>query len=297
MRFALYLALPLVLLIAGCAASHSTTLNVVAPPERVAPGLVSTDASDIRLAVHPDGDRMLWGVLGADAGPGGWEILETVRTDTGWSASRPVPFNTAANDFSPAFAPDGRHVYFYSNRPGGQGGDDLYVVSFDPVTGTYGAARNLGPTINTLGNEWSPTLSPDGTRLLFASDGHGGYGLHDLLVARRTDDGWSAPENLGPSVNSDAEEFDATFLPDGATIIFTSGRFSDTMQLYSTIRRRGAYTPRERLDLPLDTTDAWTLAPSTDPTIPGVLYVTVQRFGAGSGLADIYRLEVDRAAP
>jgi hypothetical protein len=299
MRFVLPLAVLLLFLVAGCSGPRpgAIALDVMGSPERVLPGLVSTDGSEIRLAVHPDGDRMLWGMIGADDGPGGWEILEAIRTETGWSPPRPVPFNTAANDFSPTFAPDGRSVYFYSNRPGGQGGDDLYVASFDPATGSYGPARNLGPTINTPGNEWSPVLSPDGTRLLFASDGHGGYGLHDLLVARRTDDGWTAPENLGSAVNTDAEEFDAAFLPDGATLVFTSGRFTEAMQLYRTTRQRGEYTRRERLALPLDTTDAWTLGPSTDPSTPGVLYVTVQRFGAGSGLADIYRLEYERVAP
>ena len=284
-------------LLAGCASSRPASFDVVGEPEPVAEGLVSTERSEIRLAVHPDGDRMLWGVIGYDVGPGGWEILESTRTAAGWSTPRPVPFNTAANDFSPAFAPDGRSVYFYSNRPGGQGGDDLYVVPLDPEAGTYGAPQNLGPTINTPGNEWSPALSPDGTQLLFASDGHGGYGLHDLFLAERTGDGWREPVNLGPALNSDAEDFDATFLPGGETLVLTSGRFTETMQLFRSTRQYGDYTPRTALDIPLDAEGAWTLGPSVDPTEPNVLYVTVQRFGAASGLADIYRVRYQRTAP
>ena len=78
-----------------------------------------------------------------------------------------------ANDFNPMFSADGRWLYFFSNRDGGRGGDDLYRA---PVLadGSFGPVANLGPGVNSAGNEWAPTPSRDGRHLLFSSDGLGG---------------------------------------------------------------------------------------------------------------------------
>src|SRR5262245_49275332 len=170
--------------------AFACALVLVSPAQLWLPDVVSTAKSEVRITFRPDGTRMLWGAIGWSNGRGGWDIYESDRTSSGWSTPHVVSFNSSANDFDPSFAPDGSGVYFFSNRDGGFGKDDIYFAPFDPGTGRYGAAVNLGKTINSAGDEWAPVVSPDGKRLMFASDGHGGRGKHDLFVAQRAGKGW-----------------------------------------------------------------------------------------------------------
>jgi len=117
--------------------------------------------------------------------------------------SEPVLANIndrSADDFSPAFAPDGTTLYFASSRRGGQGGNDLYKATLGP-NGRFSPAENLGESINTAGNDNFPGVAPDGT-LYFASDGRPGLGKLDLFVVK----GGQAM-NLGADVNSIADDF------------------------------------------------------------------------------------------
>ena len=117
--------------------------------------------------------------------------------------SEPVLANIndrTADDFSPAFAPDGTTLYFASSRKGGQGGNDLYKASLGS-NGRFSPAENLGETVNTAGNDNFPGVAPDGT-LYFASDGRPGVGKLDIFMLK---DGRVV--NLGADVNSIADDF------------------------------------------------------------------------------------------
>lgn len=117
--------------------------------------------------------------------------------------SEPVLANIndrTADDFAPAFAPDGTTLYFASGRKGGQGGNDLYKATLGP-NGRFSPAENLGETINTAGNDNFPGVAPDGT-LYFASDGRPGLGKLDLFMVKN-----GQPVNLGADVNSTADDF------------------------------------------------------------------------------------------
>ena len=113
------------------------------------------------------------------------------------------------------------------------GNEDLYV-SVKNNRGQWQPPVNLGPTINTSGFEISPYLSPDGKRLYFSSDGHGGYGDADIFVAERLYDSWtvwSKPKNLGTPVNS--SKFDAYFsIANDSTAILASNRSDDLSDIY-----------------------------------------------------------------
>jgi hypothetical protein len=239
---------------------------------------------------------MLWGAIGW-GGPGidtagGWDIYESERSAKGWSTPHVVSFNSASNDFDPSFAPDGSGVYFFSNRDGGFGKDDIYFAPFEARSGRYGAARNLGATINSPGEEWAPVVSANGKRLMFASDGHGGRGKHDLFVAHRSGADWGSIENLA-ALNTPDEDFDATFLHDGVSIVYTSGKFEgDEVALYAAEFRDGQFQPRVRLPAAVNSQKqgAWTLGPSISAHEPGVLYFTSEH-EAGRGRADIYLIE------
>src|SRR5688572_27868384 len=98
-------------------------------PEMFAPGIASTEYSDARLTISPDGRTALWFSRNRPGGAGGYDIWMSQRGPQGWAAAQPVSFNTAAREFDPAFSADGRYVYFCSDRAGSVGGDDLWRVS------------------------------------------------------------------------------------------------------------------------------------------------------------------------
>ena len=188
------------------------------PVELFAPDIASGLHSEIRLTLSPEGRTALWFSRDRPGGAGGYDIWIARRTPDGWGPAEPVPFNTPGRDFDPAFSADGRELFFCSDRPGGQGGDDLWRVSFEGER--FGAPENLGPAVNSGDDEFAPMLARDGRRLLFSSDRRGGAGGHDLYVALRGPEGFSPAAALANGLNTPAHEFDATYLSDGRTIVF-----------------------------------------------------------------------------
>src|SRR5262245_1046257 len=268
-------------------AAGPATLAITSAAELVAPGIVSSEFGEIRLAASPDGTMLLWGSTDRPGGPGGWNLWMSRRTEASWSKPEPAPFNSDANDFDPAFSSDGRWVYFFSNRPGGAGGDDIYRVAV--TAGGFGPAQRLGPEINTPGDEWAPAPSPDGTQLLFASNRPGAR--HDLFVARVRGDGFAPAELLPGAVNTPADEFDATYLSDGSSIVFARSTDvdNDPIQLYFAARGPAGYDAGTLLPPAINVTGGYTLGPSIDGSDRALLYFSGKRPEAGAGKLDIYR--------
>ena len=121
-----------------------------------------------------------------------------------------------ADDFSPAFAPDGTTLYFSSSRKTSLGGNDIYKATLGP-NGRFSPAENLGEAVNTVGNDNFPGVAPDGT-LYFSSDGHPGYGKLDIFKYQG-----GKVVNLGPGVNSAADDF-APFFTGPDLGVFSSNR-------------------------------------------------------------------------
>jgi Tol biopolymer transport system component len=246
----------LVLVFAGGASAASgdaaaMRLEIVGEAVLFAPGVASTRYSEIRLTFNPQGDTAIWFSRDRPGGAGGYDIWISRRKADGWQQAQPVPFNSPTRDFDPAFSADGRFVYFCSDRPGGLGGDDLYRV---PVTQTgFGEVEHLGAAVNSGGNEFAPMLSPRGDRLLFSSDRAGGSGGHDLFVSSRVATGdFVAAERLPGAINTDAHEFDATFLHDGATVVFarTPDFGAGRVEVLASSPRAGRYDAGTRLPPP-----------------------------------------------
>jgi Tol biopolymer transport system component len=216
----------------------------------VRPGVLSTAAAEVRIAHSPDGRRILWGAIGRDGAADQQDIWEIHRTRRGWSAPARVPFDTEAAEFDPAFSPDGRWLYFQSDRAGGLGGSDLYVVSIDPVSGRFGTPRNLGPQVNTPEEEWAATPMPSGG-LIFSSNGWSGRGKHDLYEVDLRKPG-AKPANLGDAINGPLDELDAAITPDGRTLVFSVGDMdaeTADVLLFVSYRRRSGWTPRRPLGI------------------------------------------------
>jgi len=90
------------------------------------------------------------------------------------------------NDQRPSIRRDGLEIFFYSSRPGGVGANDLWVSTRETPNQVWGTPGNLGPVVNSTGNDFHPSISADGQTLYFASDRPGGPGLMDLYMTTRT---------------------------------------------------------------------------------------------------------------
>jgi WD40-like Beta Propeller Repeat len=164
-----------------------------------------------------------------------------VQKYSDWSAPvnlGPTVNATDSNNVAPALSKDGLSLYFTSTRPGGFGGDDIYVSHRYSTDDPWGPPINLGPTINTTLNEREPAFSRDGHLMFFVSN-RLGMGGTDIWVSRRihTDDdfGWQTPENLGAGVNSS--------LADTGPSYFANDELG-TPQLFFSSNRSGANISR-----------------------------------------------------
>ena len=252
--------------------------------------VVSTAANEVRASVSPDGQRIVWGSTDREDGAGGWDLWQARLKEGRWQDAQPLAINSDANDFDPMFSADGRWLYFFSNRDGGVGGDDLYRAAVN--TDGYGAVENLGAEVNSAGDEWAPTPSVDGRHLLFASDGHGGAGGHDLFVAHWDGEAFTAPRALA-GVNTDADEFDGAWLGDGEAIVFARSVDveNDPIQLQVAQCDGERYTGSAPLELSFNTAEGTTLGPALDWNKPGELLVSGSANSPRAGKMDIYRMK------
>ena len=130
------------------------------------------------------------------------------------------------SDESSAFiSDDGEQIVFSSNRKGGFGGYDIYISKILP-NGDFSNPRNIGKSINTNANEEFPTLSPDGKKIFFSSDGHTSIGGYDLFVSDydSINHEFTHVRNLGMDVNTIGDNFNITINSSGRTA-YTSGNY------------------------------------------------------------------------
>lgn len=122
------------------------------------------------------------------------------------------------------FSPDGRYLYFVSNRSGGYGGKDIWRSQI--TDNGFLQPENLGPKINTEDDEMSPFLHPDNLTFYFASSGHVGMGGYDIYISKRTDvlKEWNLPTNLGYPINTFNTENSLIVANDGKTAYYTSNQ-------------------------------------------------------------------------
>lgn len=186
-------------------------------------GELNTDMDEGIVSFSPDGQTMyLTKARRSPTANTSVEIYTSRRSDATWSAAQKyeITADTLSAVGHPAVSPDGKYLYFTSDMPGGYGGKDIWRVA---VGERIGSLENLGPQINTPGDEMFPYVRTDST-LYFSSDGHPGFGGLDLFKAslNSTGDRWSV-ENMGLPMNSAGDDFGITYGP-GETGFFSSNR-------------------------------------------------------------------------
>ncbi len=212
------------------------------PPEALAEGVNSSE-DEYEPFLSFDAQTMLF--VRGKAG-GGADILTSTRTLEGWTDPEPISVNTVDFDeLGPALSRDGQTIYFYSDRPGGLGGYDIWAA--DREGEAWGEARNLGTAVNSVFNDYGPTLNPEGSRLLFASNRPTAEELEgideDAWAATLREDVYSADYDLYRSNISDRGLGDAVAIEelntgahDGSPAFSPAGDF-----LYFASKREGGF--------------------------------------------------------
>ncbi len=137
-------------------------------------------------------------------------------------AVEPFRFNDDGYSIGhPWISDDGNTLYFSSDMPGGQGGADLYKTELK--NGKWETPQNLGPSINTMGDEFYPFVAND-TTLYFSSNGHGGLGGLDIYLSYLKPSFYSPPKNLGFPLNTSRDDFSLIINRSGRNGLFSSNR-------------------------------------------------------------------------
>jgi len=159
-------------------------------------------------------------------------VATRATTEDGWSdpVNLGPTVNSSSTEGSPSISADGLSLFFYSYRPGGYGRTDIWVSTREAVGGAWSTPANLGPPVNSSGDEMFLSISADGLQLYFSEYLYphrpGGYGDSDIWVTTREAVGgaWSTPANLGPPVNSSSWEGSPCISADGLSLFFNSTR-------------------------------------------------------------------------
>jgi len=294
----------------GCAG----LLAAMSPPYRAAgatpepilfgEGVVSTGEFESHPAFTPDG-RTLYFVRSTPAFTG-WTIYVTQYEGGRWTAPKVAPFSGKHRDADPFVTSDGKRLFFISDRPiDGQPKEDMDIWVMDQTKdGGWSEPRNLGAPVNTTASEWFPTLAANGT-LYFGSSRPGGQGRTDLYRARAVEGKYSEPENLGPNINSAADEFEGCVAPDESFLIFMALGRPDSLgggDLYMSLQKDGQWTPAKNLG-PKINGPGLEISPYLSPDKKYFFYSSARKardVPAGkrpnrprNGLGDIYQLDLE----
>ncbi|ASB47844.1 PD40 domain-containing protein [Alkalitalea saponilacus] len=186
---------------------------------------IKSNLNDGPVSFSADG-RTMYITRNSESTPEGRNELDILiarhRDDEWGKALQTLPLKMKGYSIAhPAISPDDQRLYFASDMPGGYGGMDIYYS--ERRGGFLSQPVNLGPHINTPGNEVFPYVDKNG-RLFFSSDGLPGLGGLDIFVALPEGTGFSEPYNVGPGINSPYDDFTIVFTNEGDSGYFASNR-------------------------------------------------------------------------
>jgi hypothetical protein len=285
-----------ILLFSSCACLLAIA-EPASEPVLLGEGVVATGEFESHPAFTPDG-RTLYFVKSTPEFTD-WKIWVTDLVDGRWSPPRMAPFSGKYRDADPYVTPDGKKLYFISDRPtsGDKPKDDMDIWVMERTKeGHWGEPRNLGAPVNTEGSEWLPRPAASGT-LYFGSDRPGGLGGTDLYRARRSrGGGFAAPENLGPTINSAAEEYEPCIAADESFLVFMAAGRPDDLgggDLYISYREKGSFGAARNLG-PTINGPGLEIAPYLSRDGKTLYYASASQWPdrPRKGLGDIYSIDV-----
>lgn len=176
------------------------------------------------LCFNKEGNKVYFtrNTLKAEKGRYNLEICEATLTNGRWGKIKVMPFVQAEYDYyHPAINADGSRLYFCSNRPGGQGGSDIYYVG---LSADFDMSNpiDLDNKINTAGDELFPTFHGD--TLYYSTDGLAGLGGLDIYKTYAKRGVWQKPVNMGYPVNSSYDDFGLIFNGNKSKGYFSTNR-------------------------------------------------------------------------
>jgi hypothetical protein len=187
--------------------------------------VINGNGHDACIGISNDGQTLL--IYKDEEGEG--DIFTSSLQGETWS--KPVPLrgyvNSASWEGSATFSSDMRTLYFASERPGGYGGRDIWMATLQN-DGSWGMLKNLGPKVNTKYNEDAPFIHPNGTTLLFSSEGHNSMGGYDIFRTELThiDSTFAEPSdpmNIGYPINTPGDDKYFILSTDGDHGYYSSG--------------------------------------------------------------------------
>ncbi len=195
-------------------------------PARNAGPPLNTSDNEGAQTLSADGNEMYFTACNRRDGQGLCDIYYTRYNGELWIIPQNIgkPINTSYKETQPSLSPDGRTLYYASNRPGGKGGLDIWQSTLQS-DGIWGEPINMGDSINTPGEEQSPFIHADNKTLYFSSTGLTGLGRFDLFISRKNLDGtWTKPQNLGYPINTNFNEEGLIVNAKGNTAYYSSSR-------------------------------------------------------------------------
>lgn len=195
-------------------------------PALPAGGNINTAQSEAAQTLSADGQWMIYSANGRRDSYGNYDLYMSQQTPEGWVDTYHFggKINSDQWESQPSLSSDSKDLYFASRRPGGYGGIDIYVSHLQP-NGYFSAPENLGPEINTPGDDQCPFIHADNQTLYFTSNYWPGYGDDDLFYVRKQPGGgWSKPVNLGYPINTVDKEGTLFITADGRTAYYASDR-------------------------------------------------------------------------
>jgi tetratricopeptide (TPR) repeat protein len=189
---------------------------------------VNTSGNDASVALSADGQELI--IFRNDPNPLSFTTGDLFVSDLRgkyWGKANVLPngINSSAYEASASISPDGKKLFFSSNRPGGYGGTDIYMAKKLP-TGEWAIPVNLGSKINTPYDEDGPFIHSDGKTIYFSSKGHKTMGGFDIFRSTYDEETleWSKPENIDYPLNTAHDDVHFTWSADGRKVFFSSIR-------------------------------------------------------------------------
>lgn len=279
-------------------------------PEVFGPGVISTGDMELNAAFTPDGQTLYFSKRTPKYQL--WTILVSSLRRGSWSTPKVAEFSGQYGDNDPFISPDGSKLFFSSNRIGpGKTKYDFDIWMVEKTRSGWSEPTNPGPPVNTESQEFYPTVSANGT-LYFSSNREGGKGSGDIYRSRFIDGKYSAPENLGDSINSKYFDGDPYIAPDESFLIFVSYNRPEGLgdgDIYISFNRNGSWTAAKNLGSRINSS-ALDFCPTMSPDKKYFFFTSERGFadqplkgrltytefmkkihGPGNGLGDIYRID------